>query len=929
LYLCSVSPHHITQSDDLLVAMTLSARKQRRRRGPGTVADANADTNADANADASRIGAIGAASTTQQISSGSESDSAGPTSKSKCSFFFFRIFFMTEFDRTLSMPSNMDHQYTSGETSRWQTVFRMDLRSLALFRMWIGIVICIDLVFRYMALEWLYSDDGILRRRDAVYEAMGEPRFEAESIGLIRHFPYTTNPYFLFGDVHYVFIVWLVHFVAGVCFMIGYRARIAAPILWYLHRCITLRTSRSTDMADNLLIMMLFWCMFCPISHYFSVDSALETARRFQVGGRASSPKKRVLWYGIGSIGLILQPVIMYVLSGWEKIGDKLWDNGDAIFFITNRIVDGTFVSHWLHDSQLLPVNAWRIMTHSIVWGELLVPLLLLAPWKNRICRFIGWLLLEILQIGMFTTMYLSLFPFLSFSSVIPTMPDDGWKLLRYLARTICCCGSGSGSSAHHKRIVLLLNPNYGTSTKAVCVLYEFILRPVYSIAGFHVVFEEMRRGGSSSGSDGDSERSDVSTQNHDPPDCDPWLQVRDGTSCTTNAVAVRRLLTRTAFTSPMTLVFPCIISAMARKGVSPLPEQDIRHDVPKPMRVSVLAGLFAWVILLLQLSASIGHTSLYVDDVMPHHWGVLQKLDDWSMMSHTFQMYTGLDNKPDFIFAIGHDATNDMWVDARVNKPVKQWIDTAHGSSSVSIERINLFLESVIDDERGIMINGTDIPSNHELLRVSRGLPGVPTAENVRGYWKKRVHYAVQRFFCTQTSPYQYDYVYLGRVFEHLPDPGQPRDQYAHLPQKREILFRVRCLDQIASFSPESQRRIISESVYGPDQRQDINLDDIVFQDYQLDDDAASVEDDDDGYEDDDEDGDGDYDNDDYQGDDDDDEDDENDYEDEADSDAQEGDDYDDDDDGNYDDDDDDDDEISDAELDNLADTFIDRTKL
>jgi hypothetical protein len=50
----------------------------------------------------------------------------------------------------------------------WAKVFAVDTRSIALFRVWIGIFMFVDLMFKFSMIEILYSDEGVYRRIDAV-----------------------------------------------------------------------------------------------------------------------------------------------------------------------------------------------------------------------------------------------------------------------------------------------------------------------------------------------------------------------------------------------------------------------------------------------------------------------------------------------------------------------------------------------------------------------------------------------------------------------------------------------------------------------------------------------------------------------------------------------------------------------------------------
>ncbi len=49
-------------------------------------------------------------------------------------------------------------------SSRLEKLFGLDLRSLALFRVWLALVIIVDLIIRTGDLSSLYSDAGVMPR---------------------------------------------------------------------------------------------------------------------------------------------------------------------------------------------------------------------------------------------------------------------------------------------------------------------------------------------------------------------------------------------------------------------------------------------------------------------------------------------------------------------------------------------------------------------------------------------------------------------------------------------------------------------------------------------------------------------------------------------------------------------------------------------
>src|SRR5262245_31622493 len=103
--------------------------------------------------------------------------------------------------------------------SKLEELFGTDLRSLALFRMGLAVIVIGDLINRSFDLRAFYTDFGVLPRKDLIESASN---FWHVSLHLMS------------GSVWVEAILFLVAGVLALALFFGYRTRLVVPALWFL-----------------------------------------------------------------------------------------------------------------------------------------------------------------------------------------------------------------------------------------------------------------------------------------------------------------------------------------------------------------------------------------------------------------------------------------------------------------------------------------------------------------------------------------------------------------------------------------------------------------------------------------------------------------------------------------------------------------------
>ncbi len=277
-------------------------------------------------------------------------------------------------------------------------LFAIDLRSLAVLRMGMGLLIIIDLVMRSSDLREHYTDLGVFPRAAAMEFFRG---------------PGWWSIHLLSGSMIYQTLLF---FIAGLCafaLMVGYRATLMTFISWFLLASLQARNYLILNSWDVLLRMLLFWSIFLPLGGRWSVDSLLNPARRLL--------QKRI--YSLASEVLLLQVAVMYFVAGFTKV-NVVWLQGHALNVVfSSDNFSGAWGRYLLHWPGLL-----KIMSQIIPWFEIGGALLPFIPFFTKQLRGLLIVLFFLFHAAIAIFMQnLGLFPYVSMLAWIPFLPTSFW----------------------------------------------------------------------------------------------------------------------------------------------------------------------------------------------------------------------------------------------------------------------------------------------------------------------------------------------------------------------------------------------------------------------------------------------------------------------------------------------------------------------
>jgi hypothetical protein len=276
-------------------------------------------------------------------------------------------------------------------------IFGADLRSLAVLRIVLALLVLADLANRATDLYQHYTDAGVLPRTVLMQELLSPWVF---SLNLMNGEPYFQA--LLFG----------VAALATLGMLVGYRTRLMTFVAWVLLLSIQSRNPLVNGAESLLLRMLLFWGMLLPLGAYWSVDRA-----------RSALPRPSPRFLSLATFGLFLQIAFVYWFTAALKSGPEWRVDHTALYYVLSLDQIATPFGHYLLNFPGL----LQVLTLGTVALEALGPLLLFCPIFTGPVRTGAALAFMSLHFGIWLTMDIGIFPWISAFCMVCFFPTWFW----------------------------------------------------------------------------------------------------------------------------------------------------------------------------------------------------------------------------------------------------------------------------------------------------------------------------------------------------------------------------------------------------------------------------------------------------------------------------------------------------------------------
>ena len=280
---------------------------------------------------------------------------------------------------------------------RLRETVAVDLRSLALLRIGVAIVLLVDLAVRAGDFRAHYTDFGILPRAD----------LELYTWRTVWTLHSLASPY-----PALVAALFALAAVFAVLLGLGLRTRLATFVSWALVTSLQYRNPALVFGGDVMLRMLLFWGLFLPLGARWSWD-----ARRAPVALRSNR------YVSMASVALIVQIGLVYAFSAANRTGPTWWDGRalhDALHF--DQFASATGIRLRQHETWLPP------MTYAAIWFESLGWLLAVSPVASGPLRMLAVVLFLGFHATLALLFHIGLFPAVFAVAWLGLVPTWFWE---------------------------------------------------------------------------------------------------------------------------------------------------------------------------------------------------------------------------------------------------------------------------------------------------------------------------------------------------------------------------------------------------------------------------------------------------------------------------------------------------------------------
>jgi len=293
----------------------------------------------------------------------------------------------------------------------------IDPRTVGLWRLVVGLLLCADCIRRWVEAERYYSNAGVLTNHWNLFRPSNEYNFSI--------FHAFSSP----EEVHIAFAL------AGMCYFmlaIGWRSRLFSVLSCVWASSMDHRMLLAENGGYIVVNLTVFWLMFLPSGQRFSVDSLLRSWRERREGSLEQlADRYAPRWltnprHSLIALIVVLNFGLIYVFNVVNKYG-ATWRAGDTLHFVLHldRMVTGLAVML----RETLPYWSTWILTHLVLVIEAVIVVCVFWPQNRRRTRPVAMLLVLLLHVSLGVLMRLGPFSWFMIAwSLVLLMPVH-WEM--------------------------------------------------------------------------------------------------------------------------------------------------------------------------------------------------------------------------------------------------------------------------------------------------------------------------------------------------------------------------------------------------------------------------------------------------------------------------------------------------------------------
>lgn len=305
-----------------------------------------------------------------------------------------------------------------------QHFFRIDPRSLGLFRVLFGLSLIGDLSYRWDHIEAFYSNDGVLPNHNHIFNLK-----QAGKLVWSALHAFSSEGEAIFGFCLILFFY--------ACFTLGYKTRAFHILSAVSLLSLAARNTLASGPGDYLALGIILMTVFLPLGSSFSLDSMLERVRMAReaphekLNDRSTLPNAdqtdaaRLPGWSPTSIAAlgVLVSIGLVMLTLAIKQSGAAWKDGTALSKAMSLTLFASPTGFGMKDSSLLGP-----LTRVVYYAQWAVPVLLVVPVARGLARGAAAALLAVHGLTYALLTNLGLFGWTLAASAALVVSGDTWE---------------------------------------------------------------------------------------------------------------------------------------------------------------------------------------------------------------------------------------------------------------------------------------------------------------------------------------------------------------------------------------------------------------------------------------------------------------------------------------------------------------------
>ena len=335
-------------------------------------------------------------------------------------------------------------------------LFATDFQSLSLFRIAFSIYLLADFfLFNAPYFAEFYTDAGFV------------PLASLEGANGTPGRPFVYPVLTVFEALRLPAVLPFLYPLALVGMALGYKTRWCNAIALVFFSYMFWRNPYIRSGAESLAHLLLLWCLFLPMSRYWSVDAALD------IGDR------RRPWPVLPFLAIKLQVCSVYFFAALFKLQGAPWRDGQAVSWaLSDNAFGGMPTGLFLVEHAPLFL---AFATYAVIALQLSFPLLVFSPWRNDITRAVALAGVASMHVSFMFALNIGGFPFLCLTMLLILIPD-AW-----------IDGVFQRRRKRLQNAAIYFEPDCGFCEKVARLFREFLLPPAAPVLPASTDAEAMR----------------------------------------------------------------------------------------------------------------------------------------------------------------------------------------------------------------------------------------------------------------------------------------------------------------------------------------------------------------------------------------------------------------------------------------------------